>query len=163
MTSHIENKKQEIITEFMEVRKNILNLAGSLPPYKQSNKFLGVWTINDLLAHLEGWDWANINAVDSVLNQELPEFYLHYDKDWRSYNKELVNRCHINELPELIQQVRKSHQILARRLQALPVNDWFRDSGLRFKGFRITIAKLIQAEISDENVHAKQLSAFIKS
>ena len=163
MTSNLENQKQKIITEFIETRQKFLELIDSLPLEKKPIHFLGIWSVKELLAHLQGWDWANMNAIRSVLRMNLPEFYDHYDIDWRTYNAELVKRYQCNKLSESIKEVRQSHQALIQRLLTLSADDMFKDFNLQFKGSHVTIAKLIQAEIGDEKVHTQQLKSFLES
>ncbi len=53
MTSVTQTKREAIISGLIEVRRNILDAASSLPPEARDEIFLGIWSVKDLLAHLE--------------------------------------------------------------------------------------------------------------
>ncbi|HEC60845.1 MAG TPA: hypothetical protein ENI27_01170 [bacterium] len=85
-------KKDEIISGLVEVRRKILEAASSLSPNQQNEVFLGVWSVKDLLAHLVGWDYINLEAVKEILAGQKPGFWEHYDRDSKSYNARLVEK-----------------------------------------------------------------------
>lgn len=55
-----------------------------------------------------------------------------------------------------------SHQQLLASLRAIPGEEFDRDRGIRFRGWKVTIARLLQAEAEDEVTHAAQVAAFIE-
>jgi hypothetical protein len=65
-------KKEQVIARLGEVRRKIVAVAASLPPNKQNEIFLGVWSVKDLLAHLVGWDFANLAMAQEILAGKLP-------------------------------------------------------------------------------------------
>ena len=67
-------------------------LAGEVVIKRIQDRFLGHWSLMDLVAHLAGWDYANRAAIDAILAGRLPDFYARYDADWRTFNAELVAR-----------------------------------------------------------------------
>jgi hypothetical protein len=142
------------------VRRKILALAASLPPNKQNEVFLGVWSVKDLLAHLVGWDVTNRAMAQEILAGMLPGFYAYYDHDWRGYNAQLVARHRVDDVDDLVASIRDSHEQLVAFLQTVPPEEFGRDRGLRFKGYRVTIAGELEAEIKDEEKHYQQLRAF---
>ena len=85
-------KKDEVISGLVEARACILAAATQLPVEKQDQVFLGTWSVKDLLAHLMGWDFTNVEASQEILECKLPSFYAHHDRDWRTYNAGLVER-----------------------------------------------------------------------
>ena len=92
MSTTAQEKKESIIAALIQARRNILDVAYALPLEKQDEVFLGVWSVADLLAHLIGWDYTNLDATKSILQGELPEFYSHRDRDWETYNALLIER-----------------------------------------------------------------------
>ena len=83
-------RKEELIAGLIEVRTQILDAVSDLPPDKQDEVFLGSWSIKDLLAHLLGWDYANIDAVEDIRAGKPPRVFEHWNPDWAKYNAELV-------------------------------------------------------------------------
>jgi len=160
MPESAETKKTQVMEALAAVREKILSAAAALPPEKQGQVFLGIWGVKELLAHLAGWDYANLEAAQAVLAERLPAFYAAYDKDWKSYNALLVEKYRREDLIEQLLLVRKSHQELLAHLEAMAAADFVRDNGVRFHGWRVTVERLLRAEISDEEKHFAQLEAW---
>ena len=64
--SKAEAQKEALLAGLAQVRAAILATAVSLSPALQEQVFLGTWSIKELLAHLVGWDYANMEAVQAV-------------------------------------------------------------------------------------------------
>ena len=160
MRATVQAKKDKVIAALVEARQKILDAVAALPPEKQDEVFLGVWSVRDLLAHLVGWDFTNLAAVQEILAGQLPSFYAHHDRDWRTYNAGLVAK-YKREMAALLALMQDSHQRLVDFLRTVPAEEFDRDKGLRFRGYKVTIARLLQAEASDEEVHYKQIQAWL--
>ncbi len=77
-----EHRKRAILKDLRNARRALLAAARGLPPPKRGQIFLGIWSPRHLIAHLVGWDSANIKASAELLAGKLPSFYRHYDRDW---------------------------------------------------------------------------------
>ena len=155
--------KDDLLFGLKAVRESIFAEALKLPPEAHNKIFLGTWTVMDLLAHLAGWDAANLQAANAILDGLLPEFYENHDKDWKLYNAMLVA---IYKRPTLVEQVelaRSTQKQLLDFLQTLPAEDLNLDSGVRFRGIKVTIARILQTELDDEKTHFEQVFEFRKS
>jgi len=155
-----EMKKNEIIAGLVEARKKILDAAWSLSPEELDEVFLGIWSAKDLLAHLVGWDLANLESVEAIPGGRLPAFYEHYDRDWAAYNARLVAEHKKDDFAELVSSIEDSHRQLVELLNTVPAEEFDRDHGVRFKGYKVTIANTLDAEIRDEKTHCEQIEAF---
>lgn len=154
--------KQELLSNLLETRAAILHIASQLSPVAQDTVFLGVWSIKDLLAHLIGWDFTNLAAAKDIQAGRLPEFYARYDKDWKTYNAELVEKYKRDDFEELLALVRDSHSKLIEYLESVPAEAFEQDFGVRSgRGARVTIARLLQAEWKDEQEHLRQIQDFM--
>ena len=160
MSSIAQAKKDALIGNLVEARKNILNAASALPAKQRDEIFLGNWSVKDLLAHLIGWDYTNTLAVKAILTNKVPVFFSHYDKDWRTYNARLVTQYKLNNFRQLVRAVQKSHRDLITLLQSVPAAEFSKDRGLRSDGYKVTIARILQAELDDERVHHQQIVEF---
>jgi hypothetical protein len=149
--------KDEVIAQLVDARQKILLAASALPPEQQDAVFLGEWSARDLLAHLIGWDFANREAAEAILAGRLPGFYAHHDRDWRTYNARLVAEHRKEDSAELLDAIRDSHRQLVEYLQSIPADEFVEDRGLRYKGWRVTVASILRAEASDEEEHYRQL------
>jgi hypothetical protein len=161
MRATAQAKKDKVIAELVEARRKIFDVASYLPPEKQGEVFLGIWSVKDLLAHLVGWDFTNLAAVQEILAGQLPSFYAHHDRDWRTFNAGLVAKYKRDDFAALLSLVQGSHQRLVDFLGPVPAEEFSRDRGLRFRGYKVTIVRLLQAEASDEEVHCKQIQAWL--
>jgi hypothetical protein len=163
MSDKAQQKKDNIISALTQARRKILHVAYTLPPEKRDEVFLGVWSAKELLAHLVGWDYTNIEATKAILSGELPQFYSHHDRDWASYNAFLVERHKTEDYAELLHSVEASHRALVDLLATVPADEFEKDRGVRYKRYKVTIARLLQAEAEDEEEHYRQIREFAES
>ena len=153
-------KKDELIADLIETRRKILETTSSFSPKEHDQVFLGIWSIKDLMAHLIGWLEANRKAVKAIRSGNLPEFYAYKDRDWQTYNARLVRKYKRESLAELVSALQISHQKLIDAIQSIPAEKFEQDYGVRFRGYKVTIARLLQAELKDEKVHYSQIEMF---
>lgn len=153
-------KKDELIADLIETRKKILDITASFSPAEHDQVFLGIWSIKDLLAHLIGWLETNRKAVKAIRAGKLPEFYAYKDRDWQSYNALLVSKYKRGSLAKLMSAMQISHQRLMDLIQTIPAEEFEQDRGVRYKGYKVTIARLLRAELKDEKVHYTQIEMF---
>jgi len=141
----------------METRQSILAEVSNLSKEQQDQVFLGIWSLKDLLAHLIGWDHTNLEAVKSVLTGKVPAFYEHHDRDWQTYNAMLVRKYKKGTFQELLARTRDSQKKLIVFLQTVPPENFNQDFGVRFRGYKVTIQRLLEAERGDEQTHLQQI------
>jgi uncharacterized damage-inducible protein DinB len=146
-------EKNGIIRGLVKARRKILDAAGLLSPAQQDEVSLGVWSVKDLLAHLAGWDYTNLKAVQEILAGQKPSFWEYHDRDWQSYNARLVAEYKRDDFVELVTVVEESHRKLIDFLQGVPAEEYLR---------RREITRLLRAESRDEEEHHRQLQEFRK-
>jgi hypothetical protein len=162
MSTNSETLKQELLSALIETRTASLRTASQLTPEVQATVFLGVWSVVDLISHLVGWDFTNLGAAKDIQAGNFPEFYAHYDKDWQTYNAELVAKYKRDDFDELLALVKDSQRQLIAYLESLPAEIFEKDFGVRSgRGTRVTLARLLQAELKDEQEHLRQIQEFI--
>ena len=114
-----------------------------------------------MIAHLIGWDYANLAAAKDIQAGKLPEFYAHYDKDWKTFNAELVAKYKRDDFDELSALSRDSQGQLIAYLESLPAEAFEKDFGVRTgRNYKVTIACLMQAELKDGQEHLDQIREF---
>lgn len=155
-------RKDQILSSLVEVREHILTEASRVSDAQRDQIFLGIWSIKDLLAHLAGWDDTNREAVGYVLAGKLPPFYAHHDRDWAKYNAMLVAKYKRNDMDELIGVVRDSQRELIELVETIPPEMFSKDFGVRFRGYKVTIQRLLEAELEDEQTHLQQTVDFLR-
>jgi hypothetical protein len=152
--------KETLLAGLKEVRRKILAEAAALPVRSRDAVFLGTWSVKDMLAHLVGWDYTNLEAVKSVLAGRLPKFYASWDRDWAGYNASLVTKFKCEPYRKLLASAKESQRRLIDFLESVPPEAFGKDGGVRFRGIRVTIQRLLEAEAGDERVHYEQLLKF---
>lgn len=157
----LKEKKSILLEELRHARQGIITAAKRFHPSDVDVAFVGSWTILDLLAHLVGWDFTNIQAAQEILNGQLPDFYAHYDKDWASYNAELVSKYKENTLEEMISSVEASHGKLLQYLETLSPEQIFQDQGVRHGRYKVIISRLLEADKKDVIEHSEQIDKFL--
>lgn len=155
-------RKDRILAALVETRQNILAEALKLSDEQQDQVFLGIWSMRDLLAHLIGWDHTNLDAVKSVLATRVPAFYDHQDRDWQTYNAMLVRKHKKGPSRELLARAKVSQAKLIAFLQTVPPENFNKDFGVRFRGYKVTVQRLLEAEMKDEETHRQQITNFFK-
>jgi hypothetical protein len=154
-------QKEELLTAFRENRAAMLACARRWPDEKVEETFLGEWSLLDLLAHLAAWDDANRAGVSSVRFARLPAFYAHKDTDWETFNAGLVKLYRRRTLAEQITLVERSFAGLMDTLNHFKVEVIFKDFGVRYKDATVIIARLVESELKDEQVHLEQMRAWL--
>ena len=162
MPRNPELRKEQLLSDLHSARLVLLTAAGSVPARRRDDVFLGTWSIKDLVAHLVGWDHANLEGVEALLARRLPAFYAHRDRDWAGFNAELVARHKRNHYTALVADARRTHRRLMKFLLAVPAEAFDRDFGVRFRGVKVTIARLLASETGDEQEHCRQVEEFAK-
>jgi len=151
-------KKQELLSAVIETRTAVLQAASGLSSTAQDTVFLGIWSVKDLIAHLIGWDFTNLATAKDIQAGKLPEFYAHEDKDWKTFNAELVAKYKRDDFEELLALSRDSQGQLIGYLESLPAEAFEKDFGVRTgRNYKVTIARLLQAELKDGQEHLEQI------
>ena len=160
MTDNEQLRKDEILSSITQARRKILDVAYTLPPEKRNRVFLGEWSARDLLAHLIGWDYTNLEAAKSILAGKLPLFYSHRDDDWKTYNAFLIEMHNRGDFAELLYSLESSQRALMGFLATVAADEFDKDRGVRFQGYKVTIARLLEVQAKDDEEHYEQIRAF---
>ena len=160
MNTKAQAKKESTISEMQRVRSELLIEVAALSRKERDTVFLGIWSVRDLLAHLAGWDYANLDAAKRIVKGRLPSFYEHRDRDWQTYNAMLVKKYKSSNFRELLTTLKKSQREFVAYLQAIPPEYFNKDFGVRFRGYKVTIQRLLQADIKDVQTHHQQVIDF---
>ena len=155
-------RKERLLSGLIDVRQQILQEVIPISDEDRDRPFLGIWSIKDMLAHLAGWDYANLEGVRAVLVGMLPPFYSYHDRDWKKYNAILVAKYKRESFSELIDLLSDSQRALAEFLSTVPAEAFNKDFGVRFRGYKVTVQRLLEAETRDEQIHYQQIQDHFK-
>ena len=64
-----EAKKAQLIAGLTEARAEFIAALSTLAPEDRDTVFLGVWSAHDIVAHLIGWDYADLEAIDALFGR----------------------------------------------------------------------------------------------
>jgi hypothetical protein len=156
-----EKKKKKLLDELRKVRREILLAARRVPHEARDIVFVGDWSILDMLAHLVGWDFANKQAAQEILDDRVPSFYSRQDKGWVSFNAELVSKHKQDSIEKMIASTEASHEELLHYLESLQYEELFRDQGVRKGTYKVIISRLMEVEKKDEIKHLEQIKQFL--
>lgn len=160
LNTKAQAKKEWIISEMQRVRSELLSEVAALSRKERDTVFLGIWSVRDMLAHLAGWDYANLDAAKSILAGKLPAFYKQKDHDWQTYNAMLVKKYRSNNFRELRATVKSSQKKLVEYVQTIPPAYFNKDFNVRFRGYKVTIQRLLEADVKDVKLHHQQVVDF---
>lgn len=149
--------KLKLIEDLLSARGELLDTIQVLTPEQRDQPLIGEWSVKDLIAHLVGWDITNLKAVQEILAGRRPTFFQYYDKDWRSYNAQLVSRYKVEPFADLVSAVEASHQEFIAFLEACSAEEIAQGKARTSSGRTITIRNLLRAEADDERQHALQV------
>lgn len=154
-----------LVDAFLRGRELLLRVAGEVPPELRTTPFVGHWNLMDVLAHLVGWDYTNVNAIEALKAGSVPDFYRQYDPGWASYNRQLIDRYGAADWDDLQAALAQSQAAVTQMLGLLTEEDLTKELSEpeRFRRRPITIAGILQAAIRDEREHTRQIREFVDS
>jgi hypothetical protein len=158
-----KEKKEQLLSGLVDVRSRILKEASRFSAEMMEVPFVGTWPIRDLLAHLSGWDITNLKAAREILEGNVPGFYANYDRDWRSYNATLIREYKRDDLRTQLSLTRETHNQLIGFLKTIPAQEFFKDRGIRSRGYKVIISRLLEVEQGDEEIHLNQIREYAES
>ncbi len=161
MRQAAEDKKRELIDNLVAARRLILDIVHGLTQAQAEQVFLGEWSVSDLVAHLVGWDYTNLQAVQEILAGRAPGFFQFYDKDWQTYNRTLVETYKRQPFSALLADVENSQRQLIAFLETVPAKVLIQGKARNLRGRTVSLQSLLRAEARDETQHAEQLRAFL--
>lgn len=156
----LEKQKLKLIEGLRSAREDLLDAVRALAPERRDELFMGEWSIKDLVAHLIGWDYTNLEAVQEILAGRRPTFFQYYDKDWRSYNAQLVARYKVEPFDDLLRGVEASHRELIAFLEVRTAEEIGHGKAPSAGGRTIAVRNLLSAEAEDERCHALQVREY---
>jgi hypothetical protein len=158
----VNGNASSLIHAFVETRVSLVGAARSVPESQRTQPFVGKWNLLDLLAHLIGWDYTNISAIDDLRAKTLPAFYSRFDAGWARENDLLVSRYGTGDWDELMENLARSQEAVVAKLESL-TEDELSAPGPVWRRRPITIAGIVRAAIRDERQHLQQIREFVQA
>jgi uncharacterized damage-inducible protein DinB len=154
------NEPHGLVDAFVRMRELLLAATEAVPAEQRQTPFVGHWDLMDLLAHLVGWDYTNVKAIEELNSGRVPDFYLHYDPGWAAYNQQLIDRHGAEDWEALRASLRESQAAIVARLRLLTDEELTRELSEPGRPRPVSIARVLRAAIRDEREHLAQIRAF---
>ena len=151
MRAQPQVRKAQLLADLVAARQAVREAAAAVPAGRWDEVFLGTWSIVDLLAHLVGWDYANLEAAQAILAGRRPAFWAQRDRDWQTFNAQLVAEYRRESPAELLALLDDSHRQLLAFVETFPAEEFFLLHG------RDRLSTILRAEARDEQRHAQQI------
>ena len=155
------NEPDSLADSFIRMRDLLLIAADSVPPDARETPFVGHWHLMDLLAHLVGWDYTNLRAIEDLRAGRVPDFYRHYDPGWAAYNQQLIDRYGAGDWDALRQSLERSQEAVGAAMRSLSGEDVKKELSRPGRRRLVSIAGILRAAIADEREHLAQIRAFL--
>jgi hypothetical protein len=149
-----------LVDAFVRTRELLVAAADAVPPGQRRTPFVGHWDLLALLAHLVGWDYTNLKAVDELKAGRLPDFYRHYDPGWAAYNQQLIDRYGTGDWRTLCESLLRSQEAVVAALRLLTAEEMTRELSEPGRRRPVGIANILRAAIRDEREHLAQIRGF---
>jgi hypothetical protein len=153
--------RDSLIDAFVRRRALLLVAAEGVPPERRTTLFVGHWNLLDLLAHLVGWDYTNVKAIEELKAGRIPDFYRHYDPGWAAYNQQLIERYGADDWEVLREGLRQSQAAVVAALGRLTAEEMTRTLSGAGRRRPVSIAGILRAALGDEREHLRQIRAFV--
>jgi hypothetical protein len=157
------NNSPDLIDAFVRGREALLRAAAAVPAQGRETPFVGHWNLMDLLAHLIGWDYTNLNAVEEFKAGRVPDFYSQYDPGWASFNQQLIDRYGAGDWEALLGALQRSQEAVVGMLRLLTPEEMTQELTGPGRHRPVSISSILRAAIVDEREHARQIWTFVDS
>ena len=155
------SEQADLVDSFVRMRETLLREADAVPPEMRETPFVGHWDLMDVLAHLVGWDYTNLRAIEEFRQGQTPEFYRHYDSGWASYNQQLIDHYGSSDWVALRSALEKSQAAVVGVLRGLSTEELTRELSNAGRRRPVTIAGILRAAVQDEQEHIEQIRSFM--
>jgi hypothetical protein len=120
------------------------------------------WSPRDVIAHLIGWNDGMIEAIQSILRGETPEYYSDAGSDYRSINAAYFRRYPSLSRAELLDDLDASMLAFQQFILALDPAELDASHGVRhYSGRPATAAGVILSLAGDYTAHCEQMRAWL--
>jgi hypothetical protein len=150
--------KQEVLEHLTGARAELMAAIEGLSETEMTTLLLtGVWTVQDILAHICGWAAWDLAAMKGVLAGEAPDFSTIQDVD--TFNARLVAERSGWSLEQILAKMRDTQAALQELLARMSDKDLFRNE--LFQGpYWDNLAGWLQVAWEHEEEHAVQIRAW---
>jgi len=111
------------------------------------------WSPRDVTAHLIGWNRYTIEGCRAILRGACPLYVADESNDFRTVNRESVERYASSDRNELLAELDASFGELRAFLLTLSDPQWDKDFGVRYKGHVITVENNVEGLQMDYDRH----------
>lgn len=142
----------ELISELGSAREKLLSVIDKVPENKRYIRFLGTWSLKDIVAHLIGWSEHQIDTLRSLSKGEIPSrptsssdfndanTKAHENQSWEQVHSDFVKSSLVlieeyKNLPQSLsdKQIWPDKQMVPKEYIRLEINHYSREHLLQIK------------------------------
>ena len=127
------------------------------PPDTMFLRKIDAWTPRDITAHLIGWNIYTLEGCRQIMKRETPAFFNDTGDDFSKVNDVLIHRYSSEDTGSLIDRMNTSAEELKEFASSIDRTEWQKDYGVAYKGGTVTLMNMIDALISDYEIHRLQI------
>jgi len=150
------SQKQALLQRLDEARAGLEALLPGIDPSKQ---IYPGWTISQLLAHMTGWDDANIASLRAHVGGRTPATPA--DRGIDAYNAQTVSTRQDLDLDHVAKEWRLTRQILRTVVEQMP-EDKFQEPLVIPWGGKASVTELIEVFVEHEHEHTADVRTWLK-
>lgn len=122
------------------------------------------WSPRDVTAHLIGWNYYTLEAVDGIRQAMAPAYLNDFPNNFATVNAASVKRYAATDKDTLLQELETGAAALVTRLQHIPDEEWMQDFGARNPiGQPVFIQRQVDGLRDDYLAHAHEVEQWVNS
>ena len=122
------------------------------------------WSPRDVTAHLIGWNYYTLEAVDEIRRAMAPAYLNDFPNNFATVNAASVKRYAATDKDTLLRELETSAAALVTRLQHIPAQEWLQDFGARNPiGQPVFIQRQVDGLSDDYRAHAHEVEQWVNS
>jgi len=148
---------QELIREFIESRRELLEIIECFPVTRRELILFGEWSLKDMIVHFSGWASYQIKTLEQFKDSIEPKIPQNLKT---SINKDLIQERAFLSWDKVYNDFLRTSQLLINKYEGLPKELWEKKI---WNGKETTPKEFIQIEINHyKNTHGPQIKTILK-
>lgn len=146
----------KLISDLEKAREDLISVIDKVPANKHTTKFLGAWSLKDIVAHLIGWSEHQINTLRFFSMGKVPS----RPGNSKNFNDEIIKAKENRPWEQIYSEFIKSSSKLIEEYKNLPQHLWNKQIWL---GKQMTPEEYIKLEINHySKEHLPQIKKLLK-
>lgn len=153
--------KLQIIQDHISGHERMQKVLSQLSAEQMAIKFLGEWSVKDVIAHLTGWHLVEMQEIEEMLAGTFPKNEEINDEEMHKINEREVSKRSTLSFQEVQHEWETSYKVLIERLDSLKEEDL--EKTLEKNGKVVSLASIFSYSYEEDEhtkAHAKQIEKY---